>query len=159
MTKPASSQPGTALRWEWRSFDDLDVPTLYALLQLRAAVFVVEQACAFQDLDDLDQPAWHCLGWDGDVLAASQRCLPPGTPYAESSIGRIVTAPSHRGRDLGRELVARAIAFNHERWPAHPIRIGAQARLSHFYEGYGFVRVGDVYMEDGIEHVHMLLNP
>ena len=76
MTKPASSQPGTALRWEWRSFDNLDVPTLYALLQLRAAVFVVEQACAFQDLDDLDQPAWHCLGWDGDVLAASQRCLP-----------------------------------------------------------------------------------
>jgi ElaA protein len=146
------------LRWYSRAFSELSVVELYALLRLRGEVFVVEQECAYLDPDGLDPAAWHYMGWDGDELVASQRCLPPGTPYAESSIGRIVTAPARRGRNFGRELVARGIAFNREQWPGHPIRIGAQSRLAHFYESYGFHRVGDPYMEDGIEHVHMLLD-
>ena len=154
----ATATNAVALRWYCRPFAELSVNELYALLRLRGEVFVVEQECAYLDPDGLDPAAWHYMGWDGDELVASQRCLPPGTPYAESSIGRIVTAPAQRGRSLGRELVTRGIAFNREQWPGHPIRIGAQARLSRFYESYGFVQVGEPYMEDGIEHVHMLLD-
>ena len=144
------------VRWEYLAFDSLSPAALYALLKLRSEIFVVEQECVFLDPDGLDQDAFHCLGWEGSALVAYQRCLPPGIPYAESSIGRIVIDPRQRGRDLGRELVVRGIEFNARRWPGHPIRIGAQARLTRFYESLGFVVDGEMYMEDGIEHVNML---
>ena len=138
--------------WECKAFPALTGAEVYALLRLRC-----QQDCAFLDPDGLDQAALHWLGWAGDELVAYQRCLPPGTPYAESSIGRIVTAGTWRGRDLGRELVRRGVAFNRRRWPGHAIRIGAQSRLRRFYEFFGFAVTGDEYMEDGIPHVHMLL--
>lgn len=146
------------LRWECAPFAALPADALYALLQLRAAVFVVEQACAYLDPDGLDQCAHHWLAWEADVLVAHQRCLPPDTAYpGESSIGRIVVATTHRGSSLGRSLVRRGIDFNRERWPHHPILIGAQAHLAPFYEDFGFRRCGDEYDEDGIMHVHMRL--
>lgn len=155
--KPMAT-PG--LHWQCKPFPALSAPALYALLQLRGEVFVVEQACAYLDPDGLDPLAFHWLGWEEQRLVAHQRCLPPGTPYAgESSIGRIVVASPRRGRDLGRELLRRGIAFNRERWPAQPIRIGAQARLEGFYEEFGFQRCGEPYLEDGISHVHMRLAP
>lgn len=148
---------GTGEAWEALPFDALDVHRLYAILALREAVFVVEQNCPYLDCDGLDPVAWHLLCRRGDTLLAYQRCLPPGTPYRESSIGRIIVPEAGRGRGLGRELVRRGIAFNRERWPGHAIRIGAQARLTAFYESLGFLVDGDVYDEDGIDHIHMVL--
>lgn len=145
------------IRWECKPFTALSGTDVYALLKLRGEVFVVEQDCAFLDPDGLDPEAFHWLGWDNELLVAHQRCLPPGIPYVESSIGRIVTAPAQRGRNLGRELLHRGIAFNRERWPAHAIRLGAQSRLQRFYAALGFHVDGDAYMEDGIEHCYMLL--
>ena len=67
------------IRWEWSAFGQLDCERLYALLTARAAVFVVEQHCVYQDLDGLDVGAWHLMGWhDDDTLAAYLRVLPPG---------------------------------------------------------------------------------
>ncbi|MEQ8262357.1 GNAT family N-acetyltransferase [Pseudohaliea sp.] len=147
----------TGDRWEALPFDALGVHRLYDILALRQAVFVVEQDCPYLDCDGLDAAAWHLFCHRRATLLAYQRCLPPGTPYRESSIGRIIVPEAGRGLGLGRELVRRGIAFNRERWPGHAIRIGAQARLTAFYESLGFTVDGDSYDEDGIEHIHMTL--
>ncbi|WP_235898606.1 GNAT family N-acetyltransferase [Parahaliea maris] len=149
---------GTAaqLHWQTLTFDDLSLDALYAALQLRQAVFVVEQDCPYQDLDGLDQASFHMLCWRGDELLATQRCLPPGLSYTQSAIGRIVVSPQARGLKLGRELVRRGIDFNLAQWPGSGIRIGAQAYLLDFYTSLGFVSEEDEYVEDGIPHIHML---
>jgi ElaA protein len=156
---PASgASPAPEGSWTCQPFEALSGRDVHDLLSLRAAVFVVEQDCVFQDPDDLDLHAHHFLLREAGRLLACQRCLPPGTPYEESSIGRIVVAPEARGRDLGRELVKRGIDFNRRTWPGYAIRIGAQSRLTRFYESLGFRSCEDHYMEDGIEHVHMVLS-
>jgi ElaA protein len=146
-------------RWQTAEFTDLGEEALYRVLHLRQAVFVIEQACLYQDLDGLDQRATHMLCWTGDQLAAYLRCLPPGTSYAESSIGRIVVAADHRDKGLGRDLVARGIAYNNGRWPDSGIRINAQSYLGAFYRALGFCAVGEQYDEDGIPHQQMLYRP
>lgn len=144
--------------WMIRDFTSLSSAQLYAILRLRQAVFVVEQNCVYQDLDNLDQCGDHLfLLRDGEPVAY-QRCLPPGSAFAESSIGRIIVAPAARGGRLGSRLVQRGIEHNRERWPDSPIRIGAQAHLQSFYAALGFRAAGDLYLEDGIEHIHMLLD-
>lgn len=143
-------------RWSCQPFSALSGSEVYDLLQLRAAVFVVEQDCVYLDPDGLDHAGWHCLYRKDGQLLAYQRCLPPGTPYEnQSSLGRIVVDPSQRGQDLGRELVRRGINFNLATWPESPILIGAQAQLQAFYESLGFVVCSEPYMEDGIPHIHM----
>jgi ElaA protein len=143
--------------WSIQAFTALDTDTLYEILALRQAIFVVEQNCPYQDLDGLDRAAFHMQCREGDTLLAYQRCLPPGVSYAESSLGRIVVAAAARGRQLGRELVQRGIAFNRGQWPDAAIRIGAQAHLAAFYGSLGFEVQGQEYIEDGIPHIHMLL--
>lgn len=145
------------LRWLNTPFASLDVAQLYALLQLRQDVFVVEQDCAYPDLDGLDQHGWHMRCLDGDTLLAYQRCLPPGLAYPESSLGRIVVNPAARGTGLGRELVQRGIDFNRQQWPQTDIYIGAQAYLQALYNSLGFFGEGEPYLEDGILHLHMRL--
>ena len=144
-------------RWLNTPFRALDAAELYALLQLRQSVFVVEQNCPYPDLDGLDQQGWHMRCLRGDVVQAYQRCLPPGVAYAESSLGRIVVNPDVRGTGLGRELVQRGIDFNRQQWPQTDIYIGAQAYLLGFYSSLGFVSEGEPYLEDGILHIHMRL--
>ncbi len=143
-------------QWQTLTFGALSLNTLYTLLRLRQEVFVVEQNCPYLDLDGLDQSATHVLGWQGDVLAAVARCLPPNLAYpGDSSIGRVIVAPAGRGKDLGSELMRRAITYNLQHWPEADIKIGAQAHLQGFYGNLGFVSEGDEYMEDGIAHIHM----
>ncbi|MDH3994377.1 MAG: GNAT family N-acetyltransferase [Gammaproteobacteria bacterium] len=143
-------------QWETTEFAELSLLQLYALMRLRQAVFVVEQASIYLDLDNLDQAATHMLCWEGDELLAYQRCLAPGTSYPESALGRIVVAPEGRGRDLGRELVRRGLSYNLRRWPKTDIRINAQAYLEGFYGDLGFTADSDEYIEDGIPHIQML---
>jgi ElaA protein len=144
------------LEWQTLEFRQLTVEWLYAVLRLRQQVFVVEQDCAYLDLDNLDQHAIHMLcGRDGQLLAY-QRCLAPGLSYPESSLGRIVVCPSQRGQQLGKALVQRGIKYNRSRWPQTGIRINAQAHLQPFYSQFGFIAEGDEYLEDNIPHRQML---
>lgn len=144
--------------WHSLEFEALSLQTLYDIMALRQAVFVVEQDCPYQDMDGFDQVADHLFCSENGAILAYQRCLPPGSTYEESSIGRIIVAPQARGRQMGRELVQRGIDHNRQRWPSHAIRIGAQAHLAEFYGSLGFVIEGDGYVEDGIPHVHMVLS-
>ncbi len=147
------------IRWQTCRFDELDVPTLYAVLQLRAQVFVVEQACVFQDIDGLDPQAVHLMGWSDGGLQAYARCFPAGVTFAEASIGRVVTQPAARGGGWGHRLIAQAQQVVAERWGRQPVRIGAQAHLQRFYAAHGFVDTGRPYVEDGIDHLEMLWTP
>lgn len=147
------------LVWKQASFDNLSVRELYALLQLRSAVFVVEQDCLFQDMDDSDVLAIHLMAWAGDRLLAYARCYGPGIKFGEASIGRIATHMQARGTGLGLLLVQKAIDLVSATWGAQPIRIGAQARLRKFYQGLGFDDMDIRYVEDGIDHLEMVWRP
>ncbi len=157
-TAPAATITEAVHRhWLNTPFAALEAEQLYALLQLRQDVFVVEQSCAYADLDGLDRDSWHMRCLEGNAVLAYQRCLPPGLAYPESSLGRIVVAPASRGTGLGRDLVLRGIEFNRQQWPQADISIGAQAYLEAFYSSLGFVSEGAPYPEDGILHIHMRL--
>ena len=149
------------IQWRWLPFSAMSAHTLYRLLQLRAEVFVVEQACVFLDLDDLDAQCLHVLGEavdaDGSVhLHASTRLVPPGAAFDGASIGRVVTAPSARGGGIGHALMAESLRLLEQLWGPQPIRIGAQAHLESFYNRHGFVSDNKPYIEDGIPHIEML---
>ena len=107
------------------------------------------------DADNKDQDSYHLMGWDNDELAAYTRLLPPGLAYTEMSIGRVVTAPSKRRQGLGKELMEKSIEQCYLLFGKKPIRIGAQLYLRTFYTSLGFNAWGDLYLEDGIEHINM----
>ena len=144
------------LHWTLKPFNELRPKELYAIMQLRIEVFIVEQNCVFQDADDKDHYCQHLMGWAGDELAAYARIVPPEISYTEPSIGRIITSPKHRGTGAGKALVSRAIDMLEGIHGVQPIRIGAQLYLEKFYESFGFVSEGDVYLEDGIDHIIMV---
>lgn len=144
------------IQWLLKRFDELTPYQLYAALQLRNEVFVVEQNCVFQDADDNDQQCYHLLGFSENKLVAYTRLVPPEAIYEEASIGRVVTSPSVRGSGAGRRLMQQSIDSLYRLFGNVPIKIGAQLYLKNFYQSFGFEPVGDVYLEDGIEHVHML---
>ena len=146
----------TAIEWRCLAFDALTVGQLYAVLQLRSEVFVVEQACVFQDMDGADETAMHLLGQLEGQLVAYARCVPAGAKFAEASVGRVVTRDSVRRTGAGHQLVDEALACLMRQWGAQAVRIGAQARLELFYRQHGFVSTGNLYIEDGISHVEML---
>lgn len=148
-----------ALDWRWKRFDALGVHELQHIYMARQTVFVVEQACAFLDADGHDEHAFHLVAWSATARMplAYARVLDPGVKYAEVSIGRVATTGAGRGVGLGRELVRRAIDATAAAWPGADIRIAAQSRLEAFYAGFGFVVIGERYIEDGIPHTEMLL--
>ncbi|WP_332739030.1 GNAT family N-acetyltransferase [Hydrogenophaga sp.] len=147
----------TSLTWRCLPFDALHARTLYALLQLRTEVFVMEQNCVFQDMDGADAQCFHLLGETaGPALVAYARLVPAGLKFTEASIGRVVTLPAARGGGLGHVLVREAVQALHGLWGVQPIRIGAQARLEAFYRQHGFVPDGPIYIEDGIDHIEMV---
>lgn len=147
----------TTINWVCRPFNELSVKELYALLQLRSEVFVVEQNCVFQDMDNKDQLSVHLMGWHGDLLACYTRLVPAGISFDEMSIGRVVTSPKMRKSGAGRLLMQKSIETCYQLFGEGPIRIGAQLYLKRFYESFGFQQSSDVYLEDGIEHIEMLL--
>jgi ElaA protein len=143
------------LIWHVRTFAELSVGELYAIMELRQRVFVVEQNCPYLDADGVDPVSRHVWAQRGDAIAAYLRIVPAGEKFDEVSIGRVITAPEARGSGLGRELMKRGLAAA----GAVPIRIGAQAHLEKFYGELGFTRASDVYDEDGIPHIEMVRTP
>ena len=150
------SKIDNGIDWKFIAFDALTLTELYAALQLRSEVFVVEQACVFQDMDGADTAAMHLLGTSNGRLVAYARCFAAGMKFKEASIGRLITHSELRGSGAGHVLVRRAIASVTQQWGPQAIRIGAQARLENFYRQHGFEATGAPYVEDGIAHVEML---
>ncbi|WP_336579533.1 GNAT family N-acetyltransferase [Alcaligenes sp. CHO6] len=153
---PIDMEVKMALDFQWKRLDDISSRELYALIQVREAVFVVEQQCAYQEVDGLDLTAWHLSVFKDGELAAYARVVEPGLKYAEPSIGRVLTVAKFRSLKIGYALVAEAIRFTHAQYPGEDIRIGAQAHLQKFYGSLGFEPVGEIYDEDGIAHIDMV---
>jgi ElaA protein len=147
------------ITWACKSFDSLTPHELYAILALRNEVFIVEQNCPYQDVDQKDQASYHLMGWKDGVLVAYTRLLPPGLAYPQPSIGRVVSSPSARRTGIGRELMKESIDQCIELFGDQPIRIGAQLYLREFYISFGFYQTSDIYLEDGIRHIEMIRDP
>lgn len=145
------------ITWQCKFFSELSNVEVYKILQLRNEVFIVEQNCVYKDCDDKDFKAWHLCGWDGPNLIAYTRLFDKGISYSDAaSIGRVITALSVRGKSIGKELMLCSIKKIEELFGETTIRISAQLYLKRFYESFSFVQKGDVYLEDGIEHISML---
>ena len=144
------------MTWTLKTFDSLAPHELYAILQLRTEVFVVEQTCIFQDMDNRDQQCYHLMCWKGDLLIAYTRLVPPDIFYKEPSIGRVVTSPAVRGSGIGKLLMEKSIEEVIQLYGKTPIKLGAQLYLKNFYESLGFMQSSDIYDEDGIDHIEMI---
>jgi ElaA protein len=143
------------LAWSLKEFNDLSPKELYTILRLRSEIFVVEQNCPFQDMDNIDQHCAHLTCWKNEDLVAYARIVPPGFCYEGfPSIGRVITSMLVRRKGVGKELLRKSITETEKRYN-NSIRIGAQFYLLKFYESFGFIKNSDVYLLDGIEHIEM----
>ena len=138
-----------------KSFEELNKAELYQIIQLRIAVFIVEQDCPYPDLDDMDQDAQHLWIEDAGEIVCYLRVNPAGSRFSEPSLGRIVTKKSHRNRGLAEKLIKKAIDLVCEK-ESRAIRISAQCYLEKYYEKFGFIKASEEYLEDDIPHIEML---
>ena len=140
-----------------KTFDELTKEELYRVFKLRSEVFVVEQNCVYNDFDEKDRKAIHILIMDensGDIVAYS-RIFEINWEFA--SFGRVCVKKEFRKKGLGKELVAGTIDNIKKNYSQKKIFIEAQNYLQKFYESFGFKKTSDVYLEDGIPHINMIL--
>lgn len=145
------------MQWHVKSFEQLSADELYRILEQRVNVFMLEQNCLYPEIDGKDPRSFHLFAETNGQIAAYCRMLPPGVAYDQASIGRVLVGGDFRGRGLAQELMTRAIAFLTEERGEREIKIQAQHYLEKFYGSLGFRPISDVYPEDGIPHVDMLL--
>ena len=145
------------IEWQDLHHSELSVSQLYALLQRRCAVFVVEQNCPYQDIDgdDLTGDNRHILGWKNDELVAYARILKSEEDFDPVVIGRVIISGRARGEKLGYQLMQKTLDACQKQWPDKALYLGAQAHLQSFYGHFGFTPVTDIYDEDGIPHIGM----
>lgn len=161
MTTPPASEPLPAVEWRFCAFADLTVHELALIYTARQQVFLLEQNCVYLDADGRDAQSHHLAAWSSKhtVPLAYARLVAPGVVYAEPSMGRVITSEAGRGKGLGRALVTRVIEHAQAVYPGQGLRISAQSQLETFYAEFGFVVVGERYLEDGIPHTEMVLKP
>jgi len=138
-----------------RHFDELTADELYRILALRVSVFVVEQQCPYQELDERDRNCWHIWLEDGGEIQAYARVLDKGASFPEASIGRVIAVKRRQG--LGTRIVKEAIRVAEERYGAGAITIEAQTYARGLYEKLGFFQTSEEFLEDGIPHIQMRL--
>ena len=137
-----------------KHFNELTIEELYEILKLRAEVFVVEQNCAYQDLDDVDKDAYHVYMLDEGRIVAYLRVVDKGKRLDEVSIGRVISIKRRVG--LGSKLIAEGLKVAKEKYAAKTVKVGAQTYAKPFYEQAGFRQISDEYEEDGIPHIYMI---
>ena len=137
-----------------KHFPELSAQELFAIYKLRVSVFVVEQNCPYQEVDDADEHAYHVWFEDEDGIEAYLRVVEPGVVFPECAIGRVIAVKRRCG--LGTKIVSAGLRAAQERYGAEAVRIEAQTYARKLYEGLGFVQTSEEFMEDGIPHIGML---
>ncbi|MGX5173184.1 GNAT family N-acetyltransferase [Aliikangiella sp. IMCC44653] len=146
------------MQWHSKTFAELSTLELYQILKLRVDVFVVEQECAYPDIDNLDllPQTIHLFATQNEQVIAYLRILAPANnENSQVVFGRVATSQAHRSRGLGHELVIRALSIIDNNWGQNVCHISAQSHLQAFYQKHGFKPVGKGYLEDGIPHIGM----
>ena len=147
------------MQWILKKFHDLTIDEFHDILQLRINIFVVEQNCPYPELDNKDKIAFHLFGLNKEnKIIAYTRIFKPGDYYKEAAFGRVVVHQDYRNQKIGFQLVEQSIIGTHKLFGNTDIKISAQTYLNNFYQSFGFHQVGDDYIEDGIPHIHMLIN-
>jgi len=141
-----------------KTFKDLTVEELYNILQLREAVFVIEQNCVYQDIDGIDESCYHLFTQDQGKLIAYARLVPKNFKFDTPSIGRVICLKNYRGKGLGKALMNKAIEETCNIFNSTQIKISAQTYLLNFYSNLNFTIISEPYDEDGIMHVDMKYN-
>ena len=137
-----------------KKFKELSLDELYEILKIRASVFVVEQNCPYQDLDDVDKDAYHvCIKDEGKVVGYL-RVVDKGKRLDEVSVGRVISLKRRCG--IGSALMRAGLAVAKEKFGANKVMVGAQTYAKHFYEQSGFKQISEEYLEDGIPHIYMI---
>ena len=136
-----------------KHFSELSTEELFEIYRLRVSVFVVEQKCPYQEVDEADRVAYHLWLKDDDGIQAYARVLPQGVAFSTASIGRVIAVKRHCG--LGTEIVAAAIRIAETRFRAEEITIEAQVYARSLYEKLGFLQTSEEFSEDGIPHIQM----
>lgn len=139
-----------------KKFNELTTTELYEILRLRSSVFVVEQSCAYQDIDGLDQGAVHMWLRDENGIAAYLRILPPGVRFEDPALGRVISVRRRSG--VGTRLMREGLEAVQRIYGANSVTIEAQAYAKPFYENIGFKKISDEFDEDGIPHILMQWN-
>ncbi len=138
-----------------KHFSELTTRELFEIYKLRVAVFVVEQKCAYQEVDDIDSQAYHLWFEDDEGIQAYLRLIPAGVARQEVSLGRVIAVKRRCG--LGTKIVAQGIRIAQEKLQAKEIIIEAQTYVRKMYESLGFVAESEEFLEDGIPHIRMCL--
>ena len=141
-----------------KTFNELSPQDIYSILQLRSEVFVVEQNCVYQDIDDKDQYALHLLLKKDNYLIGYSRIFKAGDYFKEASIGRVLVKKQDRNNRHGSLLMELSIKAIKNHFKENTVKISAQTYLKKFYNELGFDPIGEEYLEDGIPHIAMLLN-
>ena len=144
------------MEYKIRTFDELSNKELYSILRLRSEIFVVEQNCVYQDLDNKDLDGYHLMAIENGELIGYLRILNKGVSYKEASIGRVVVKKEYRRKKLGLEIINKGIDFIINTLQEKEVRISAQVYAKNLYKKAGFVEVSEEYLEDDIPHVEML---
>ena len=138
-----------------KHFSELTAEELFAIYRLRVSVFIVEQHCPYQDVDDADREAYHVWFRDETGIQAYARVLPPGAVFPDAAIGRVIAVKRRCG--MGSRIVQAAIDVARDRFSADRITIEAQNYVRALYERLGFCQTSEPFLEDGIPHVQMQL--
>ncbi len=141
---------------EIKKFSELSLAELYAILQLRSEVFVVEQDCVYQDIDGKDAEALHVLGFKNGKIVAYTRCFAPGYYFPQAAIGRVIVKESERKYGYGHQIMKASASAILENYKTSNIKLSAQQYLIKFYESHGYKSIGEGYLEDGIPHIAMI---
>ena len=139
-----------------KKFSELSIEELYQILRLRSEVFVVEQNCVYQDLDNKDQISVHIFIKEKNEIVAYTRIFKSGDYYKNPSIGRVVVSKKKRGKELGKKIMISSIDYIKENLKSDKIELSAQKYLDKFYKDLGFYKIGVDYLEDGIPHQRMI---
>ncbi|MDC6480522.1 GNAT family N-acetyltransferase [Flavobacteriaceae bacterium] len=143
------------IEWVKKKWSEVSLEELYSVLRLRSEVFVVEQDCVYQDIDNKDQIAIHLLGYINKELIAYSRLFNEGDYFKETSFGRAIIKKEKRGQGYGDELVKESLKTIKNYYGNKKVKISAQAHLKTFYSKHAFIAKGKEYLEDGIPHVSM----
>ncbi|HDS1699383.1 MULTISPECIES: GNAT family N-acetyltransferase [Pseudomonas] len=146
-----------SIAWLCKHHTDLGKEQLYAILQLRTEVFVVEQRHAYQEVDgqDLTGDTLHLMAWHKDKLVAYLRLLDPQSQGGDVVMGRLVTSPQARTLKLEESLLLKGLEAADHCWPGVPVYLSAQAHLQDFYARHGFAVVSGESLVDGIVSIGM----